>query len=367
AEHFAPSDKEGLFGLTAGIGGLVGMIATILVGFASDRTTSKFGRRRPWIVAGAVLGSVSLVALGNAGSVAVMIIAWCGVQTAFGAMLAGLLASIPDRVPVLQRGLVGGWIGFAQTIGGLVGIIIATSIKPAMTSYVVLAVLLVLLALPFVLRSAEAVLRREQRPPGGVGALLSGFYVSPSKHPDFAWALLNRLLMNLGFVMGTLYTLYILQDVIRSEHPQEDLLLVTLLNAVVMVPAAIFIGGRSDKARKRKKFIFVSGLVVTLSSVMLVPTITWPLLLASTVVLAVSFGAFVAVDTALLTEVLPAAEHRAKDLGVINISHGIPQVVGPLVATAVLGNLGGYAGLFAVSGVLTLIGSFLIFRIRSVA
>ncbi|MCO1581397.1 MFS transporter [Crossiella sp. SN42] len=366
AEQFAPAHKEGLFGLTTAVGGLFGMVATILVGFASDRTTSRFGRRRPWVLASAVLGALSLLALAGAGSAAVMILAWCGVQTAFGGMLAALLAAIPDRVPVAQRGLVGGWVGLGQTVGALVGALVATTVKPAFSGYLVLAVLLLACALPFTLRTAEPVLRPDQRPPGGLAEVLRGFAISPRRHPDFAWALLNRLLVTLGFVLGTLYTLFLLQDVLHRVDPHADLLLLNLLNAAIMVPASVLAGGLSDRAGKRRVFIFVAALMVTLSSAMLVVTISWPVLVISAAVLAASYGAFVAVDTALLTEVLPAAEHRAKDLGIVNLAHGLPQVIAPLLATPILAGFGGYPGLFAVSAALSLIGAFVIFKIRRV-
>lgn len=364
AAKFAPDGKEALFGLTAAIGGLVGMLATILAGFASDRTTSRFGRRRPWVVAGAVLGALSLVLLDQAGGPAVMIVAWCGVQAAFGAMLAALLAAVPDRVPVDQRGLVGGWIGFGQTIGALAGVLVATSVNAA--GYLGLALLLLVSAVPFVALTKEAVLRPGARPAAGPGAILRGLAFSPRRHPDFAWALLNRLLMTLGFVLGTLYTLYLLQDVLRRPDPHTDLLLVNLLNAVIMVPAAIYFGRRSDRVGRRRSFVFVGGLVVTLSSAILIPVVTWPLLLVSVVLLAGSFGAFLAVNTALITEVLPAAQDRAKDLGIVNLAHGVPQVLGPLLAAPLLA-VSGYPGLFAVATAVTLLGSFLIYRIRGVA
>ncbi|MGO1053781.1 MFS transporter [Crossiella sp. CA198] len=367
AQEFAPADKQALFGLTAAVGGVVSMVTTILVGFASDRTGSRFGRRRPWVVAGAGLGALSLALLGLAEGPGLMIVAWCGVQIAFGGMLAALLASISDRVPVSQRGLVGGWVGFGQTVGALVGVLLVNVVKPATPGYFALAGLLLVCAIPFALRTTEAVLRPEQRPAGGLGQMLRGFYVSPRRHPDFAWAMLNRLLMNLGFVLATLYTLYILQDAIRRPDSHADLLLLNVLNAVIMVPAAVYFGGLSDRRGGRRRFIFWAGLAVAVSSIVLVPLLNWPMMLVSSVILAASFGAYLAVSTALVTEVLPAAQDRAKDLGIVNLTHGLPQVLAPLLATPIITGFGGYPALFVVSAALTLIGSFLIFKIRAVA
>jgi MFS family permease len=78
------------------------------------------------------------------------------------------------------------------------------------------------------------------------------------------------------------------------------------------------------------------------------------------------FGVYVAVDVALITQVLPAAASRARDLGVLNIANTLPQLVGPVVAATLISQVGGYRGLFAGAAALTLFGGGLVTRIRSV-
>ncbi len=101
------------------------MVANPLFGAFSDRTTSRFGRRVPWVLMGAILGAVALVALAGAPNVAAMTVLWCLVQAGANAMYAAIFAAIPDRVPVPQRGTVGGLAAMGQTVGILVGAIIA--------------------------------------------------------------------------------------------------------------------------------------------------------------------------------------------------------------------------------------------------
>ena len=135
-------------------------------GAISDRTISRFGRRLPWVVGGALVGAASLVWLAFASSVVTVVIGWVGVQASLNAMLAALTASIPDLVPVRQRGLVGGWVGAAQTLGVVVGVGVAGAgggkVAPG---YLMLAALVVLLAIPYALRSNDLRLDAAHREP----------------------------------------------------------------------------------------------------------------------------------------------------------------------------------------------------------
>jgi MFS family permease len=78
------------------------------------------------------------------------------------------------------------------------------------------------------------------------------------------------------------------------------------------------------------------------------------------------FGAFQAVDTALMSEVLPSKNDFAKDLGVLNIAATLPQTLAPGIASIVILSLGGYAALFPIGIVIALLGAFAVLPIKSV-
>lgn len=76
------------------------------------------------------------------------------------------------------------------------------------------------------------------------------------------------------------------------------------------------------------------------------------------------FGMFQAVDTALMSEVLPSAKSFAKDLGVVNIAATLPQTLAPGVAGAIVLALG-YQALFPVAIVLGILGALAVWPIRA--
>jgi MFS family permease len=108
-----------------------------------------------------------------------------------------------------------------------------------------------------------------------------------------------------------------------------------------------------------------SGLIAAAALVLLAFASTWPMAVAGAVILAVGFGTYTAVDFAMITQVLPEALDRAKDLGVINIANALPQVLAPGVAAVVLSAGLGYSALYLVAAAVSVLGSVLVNRIRS--
>lgn len=94
---------------------------------------------------------------------------------------------------------------------------------------------------------------------------------------------------------------------------------------------------------------------------------TWVGAISGALVLGIGFGAYLAVDFALITQVLPAALDRGKDLGVVNIANSLPQVLAPAIAYLFVKNLGGYVSLYVAAAVIGLLGAVFVVKIKSVA
>ena len=284
-------------------------------------------------------------------------------QTGFNAMLASLTAAVPDRVPVVQRGAVSGWVGIPQVLGLVLGVVLVTALVTGNAAgYAAVAVAVVLLALPFTLATPDDRLPRGWR----AGRLLAGMWVSPRRYPDFAWAWITRFLMQLGNALATLYLLYFLADRVHYADPPTGLLILILVYTVALTATTVVAGRRSDRTGRRKVFVVWSGLVMAVAALVLVFWPTWPGAIAGAVILGAGFGVYVAVDSALITQVLPKATDRAKDLGVVNIASSAPQVLGPALAAPIVVHLGGYPTLYAATAVVTVLGSVLVLKIRSV-
>ncbi|OXM74447.1 MFS transporter [Amycolatopsis sp. KNN50.9b] len=367
AAHLDAAHKELVFGIVTGVGAVVALLTNPLVGLASDRTRSRFGRRHPWTFAGAVCGALGLVVLALAPNVAVMVAGWCLVQAGLGGMLATLTSAVPDRVPVGQRARIGGLVGISQMLGTVLGAVLVTVLVTSLPGgYLACAVVVVLGAAAFVLRTADTTAVASGRPATGWRVDLRGLWVSPRRHPDFAWAWGCHFLINLGNSLGTFFLLFFLTDAVHHPDPDTGLLIMMGLYGVALVIGGLVVGPLSDRTGRRKPFVLGAVVVMAAAALVLVLWQTWPAALAASPLLGIGFGAYWAVALAILTEVLPAAQDRAKDLGVINIANALPQVIAPLAATVILAELGGYPGLFAASAVATLAAGASVLGVRSV-
>ena len=214
-----PAHKVAVLGWVTGIGAAVAMVANPVAGALSDRTVSRFGRRRPWIAGGALAGAFALVVLAGQHALAGVILGWCLAQASLNAMQASLSAAIPDQVPVPQRGTVSGWIGLPQSLGVLLAVVLVTDVVSGNGGYVLLAGCVLVCALPFAITMPDLVMPRSARPPWDWRAFARSFWLSPRRYPDFAWAWLTRFAVNLGNAMTLLYLLYFLRDRIHYSRP----------------------------------------------------------------------------------------------------------------------------------------------------
>jgi MFS family permease len=359
-------DKETWLGIVTGVGALVAIIVNPLAGALSDRTRIRlrgrpYGRRHVWTVGGAVLTALSLLSLADAPNLLAVTLGWAGAQVGLNIMLATLTAAVPDRVPVSQRGLVSGWIGMPQALGLVVGAVLVTAVVTTTgPGYLVMTIALVLLVTPFV-----AITQDDPLEPGPRAR--TGWKLDLRGNPDFAWAWGTRFLVQLGNALGTLYLLYFLTDEVKVADPDTGLLIMILLYTAGMIATAMTGGWLSDRLGRRKIFVIWSGALITVAAVLLAVWPTWPVSLVAAVLFGAGYGVYLAVDTALITQVLPAAADRATDLGVINIATAAPQVLGPALAAPIVTHLGGYPALFTLTAVVTLLGAVMVVRIRSVA
>jgi len=231
-----------------------------------------------------------------------------------------------------------------------------------------IAVLLVLLVIPFLLILKDPPLPRADKPPFRLGEFVRGFWVSPRQHPDFAWAWIARFLVSLGSAMATLYLLFFLQDRVGlqgTDASQAQTLLIGLYAFGTMLTAVIG-GFISDRSGRRKIYVIVATVVMAVAAIILVGTTTLQPAMIAALILGLGYGAYLAVDQALITQVLPSAEDRARDLGVINIANTAPQVLGPVLAAPIVTSLGGYPALYVATAVITLLGAVAIIPIKSV-
>lgn len=356
------------FGIISGIAGACALITYPLTGALSDRTTSRYGRRRPWILIGTLVFAIALIALGFQSTMVGIGIFWSLAIVGFCIVSAAITATISDQVPVGQRGFVSGWVSAPQAVGTVLGLLLVLLLGLGLVlGYTVMAVLFVILVLPFLIFSKDEVLPKVLRAPFKLSTMLKGFWINPVSHPDFGWTLLGRILVNLGNALGTTLLLYFLMYGLgRGASAQDDLLLLTMIYLVFFIVAALGFGRLSDRLGRRKLFVYLAAYLQGLAALLIafVPDLTIAEVGAG--LLGLGYGCFMAVDQALATQVLPSSHTRGKDLGIMNIATAVPQAVAPLLGAFVVASVGGFTSLFVASAIFAALGGLAVIPIKSV-
>ena len=363
------TDSVVAFGIVSGVAGMAAVIAFPLTGFLSDRTTSRLGRRRPWVLGGAALFAASLVALGLVHGIVLVALFWALTITGFCVLASALTALISDLVPVRQRGLVSGWMSAPQAVGIILGVLLITEVfATVFLGYLAMAVGLALLVLPIVLFTKEVPITRAERPETTASALVRGLWISPRRHPDFAWTLASRVLVNTGNALGTGMLLYYLAFGlgIGIDDAEDALLPLIAVYLVCVVLTALVVGSLSDRVGRRKVFVIGGSLAQAAAAAVLVLVANYEAAFVAGALLGLGYGAFLAVDQALATQVLPDPRDRGKDLGIMNIAFQVPQALAPLLGALVVDALGGFRGLFLLSAIAAVGGAVVVSLVRDV-
>jgi MFS family permease len=356
-------------GLILGVGAVAALIANPLFGRLSDRTASRWGRRRPWMVGGslALAAFLFVIAIGN--NVPTLLVGWFCAQLAANAAFAAYLATIADQVPPSQTAKMSALSGVMQNIGILASLWVASFFTSNMIAlFMVPAAIGVVGMLAYALVLPDKQIRTKPASQG-LSSWLHTFWVSPRKHPDFAWAWASRFLLVLGSFMFSTFRFFWMTDHLRldAKTATETVLIGVVVYTAVLVVFGQAAGWLSDRVGQRKIFVFASTALFALGLGLLTQVDTVGQFYLVEAILGAAFGIYMGVDLALVIACLPNPDDCAKDLGVFNIANAGPQSLAPFVGAVLIGGAAkNYDLLYLVAAALTFLGALAIIPVKKV-
>lgn len=364
------ADPDALVGIVNAFTAVASLVANLMFGNFSDRSRSRFGRRTPWIVFGAVLGGVTLFLTGTTHNAVLLTIFYCACMFGLNCMIAPLVAVLSDRVPSGIRGTMSAFYGAGSTIGAPIGTMIgAFFIENLIAGFAVAGVLMFLGGIVAVIilpeeQSADFLPKEE----GSFKDVLVSF--RPPKFAgahDFYKAFAGRFCMIMSYQMINVYQLYIIQNYI-GQSVKESAVTVSVVSMIMMVMSLVgsFISGPvSDFIGRRKVPVVVASVLFAIGIAMpwLIPSTLGMYLFAG--IAGLGYAVYSAVDQALLVDVLPNKEEAGKDLGILNMGTTLGQMCGPVIMSTIVVSLG-YNFAFPTAIALAIIGCFFIMAIKKV-
>lgn len=356
--------------VVAGVGALLAMFGNPFFGRMSDRTTSRFGKRRPWMVIGLFGGCLGILVVAVAPNIPLVLLGWCIAQLFFNALLAAQVAVLPDQVPIRQRGAVSGVLGVCLPVAAVSGtFLVKLFTGNQLATFLVPCGVGGFFILLFAATLKDRHMAKAERPRWSVREFVGTFYVKPRTSPDFVWAFASRFMFLLAYALLTTYQVYYLIDKIgsaRTDVPQQ-IFLGTLVQSLLVIAASLTGGRLSDRTGRRKGFVFVASIVYGVALFVIATASNFNGFLVGMAIGGLGFGVYTAVDLALVADVLPRRSDNAKDLGVFNIAAALPFSIAPAIAPAVLAiGKGNYGVLYGVAGISAVIGALAVWRVKGV-
>jgi MFS family permease len=363
-----------VLGLITAVGAIASVIATPLIGVLSDRTRSRLGRRRPWVIGGAVAGLAGLVTIAIAPSVPLVVVGW--VVTLVGWQTASNMVNffLGDRLPEEQRGRVSAFNGFANMVAPIVGIGLVSSFAgQLMLLFVIPGLIAVVGVIAFAIfaRDVPGLVAPEQT---SVAQVFSRMVFDPRKVPNYAWNWLGRALLFFGLSFTSTYATYFLAARLHvSVSAVGGIVAIVGLGGIVSgAIGALGVGFLADRLKRRKIFVLLSGLIMLAGTIISAVSYQLPGLIAGSLLVTMAIGAFSTVDTAIVLDVLPNRDESGRYIGIMSLAQQLPNTVGPLAAAGILAigstsSSPNYTLMYVVSGALALVGALVIlFKVRGV-
>ena len=371
-ETVAKGSQATAIGLATFLGGVFAMVLPPVVGAWSDRLTTRWGRRRPVMVAGTLGIVAALLVMLGASSYPAVLIGFVLTVATLNIAGAAYVAVIPDVVHGTETGRASGVLGFFVQLGSVISLLVTLVFANAghiRFTYWVLILVLVLSLLPTLWAAAGEGMR--PAPPRPQRTFRE--FVSPLWRGDFGWAFFTRFLNISGLYATLPFLLLAFRDLLGVNHPEQFTPLFEAIVTLTAVPLAIVCGWLSD-AHGRKRFIYAAAGIQ--ASVLLIflagNVIPISVVLVLAVVYGIGFGAFSAVDWALGLDTLPDRDRPAKDLGLYHVADSLPRVLLPFAMGFVVDGVNrlspnaGYRVTFVVAAALYAASGILVRRIRSV-
>jgi len=344
-EHLVQPGSEGsaLFQMTA-FGSLVAAMVQPTVGSLSDYTVSRWGRRKPYIVIGSILDIVFLVGIASSNTVLTIAAFMTLLQVSANVAQGPFQGYVPDLVPERQVGLASALVGMFQVLGNVTGAVVAalavaTGQYAAATVALGLIEVLTMLSVALGVREGRAAKDRAGRSWAAVARQAWGTDVLRER--SFIWLVGSRLFVLIGSLMllnlGVFYLVRSLGLAEKADAGQVYLMVSGLVAFGVLL--AVLPAARASDRFGRKPVIYTACGVgaAALSIIAVAPSV--PLVLVGAGLLGVSTGSFLAVDWALMTDIIPKAS-SGRFMGISNVATASAGIF----ATAFGGSLMDFVG-----------------------
>jgi MFS family permease len=321
-----PKGQEGfsLFSINI-VGTFVAIAVQPTIGSISDYTITRWGRRKPYILIGSILDVLFLAGLATSNSLFSIAVFILLLQFSSNFAQGPFQGYVPDLIPARQVGLASALVGLMQVLGNVVGFVIgaiAVATGQFGLGLIALGILELATMVSVVVRVEDGKTVKDRQGRSWLDIALSAWGTDILRQRSYVWLVASRLFI---LIAGALMTNHVIFYLAQSQHlTQEETLIpqlamlgvVAIGNIIAVIPAA-----RTSDRIGRKPVIYASCVVgaIGVGLVAIAPNI--PIAIVGAGFFGVAAGMFLAVDWALMTDIIPKAS-SGRYMGISNLATG---------------------------------------------
>jgi MFS family permease len=345
-DGLVPRDDVGRSMFLIGIGAaIVGIIIQPTVGYLSDFTVSRWGRRKPYIVFGSLFDVVFLIGIALGNSVVVLAAFFMLLAVSTNIARGPFQGYVPDLVAEPQVGLASGMVGLMQVAGNVTGFLlvsISVSLGVMPLSLVAVAIVELVTMLSVVLRVGKGMPPKPRAGRSWRRIAREAWATDILRERSYVWLLFSRLLfLTAGSLLVNFVVIYLSRAYGMTKEEANQMYVAILIVVILANVVAIMPASRLSDRIGRKPLIFAAcaGGAAGAAIIALAPAI--PVAIVGAALFGAANGTFLAVDWALMTDIIPRAS-AGRYMGMSNVATGsatpISIALGGLVLDAVYGS-----------------------------
>lgn len=368
----APQNSVASQSIIMGCGAFVMTCSAPFWGALSDFTVTPFGRRRPYLLGGYLVGAIASIVMAISDNLLVIGIAWCIAYSVLEAADAVLLACVGDFIPPERRGTAASGISVANSLAAIAGSLVVgwAHLDPVLMFCLPIAASL--LVVPWVL----FLLPDKCDGHSYCVDFRSAFHFVFARNPrqfqgDFVLILTSRFLVFGGLAVYLIYQAFFITD--HINEPVSAVPRIVLNGALASAGASLLgaplVGYLSDRFGWRKRFALLGGLLLASGLLTIGATATATGFIVGTCLLGAGIGIYNTQSIALSASVMDGENVMGKGMGWLNMIGKLPRAIVPLLVPLFLSlkEIDNYPVLFLAAALATAIGALTILRVRTSA
>lgn len=324
--------------LVLSLAGVTGCLIPPVIGYLSDRTRSRFGRRAPYIVGGMLGGALCLAALPGAGAYVAVALLAALMYAGVGLAQAPYLSLLPDVTPPQQRSTASGVMNLCGSVGLIAyfagsAALWETHPRLVINMVALLACTTVLVPIATIREPATVAVQ----PIAGLRAYLTSVV---REKPLMTYFVAQTFWWLGHWIAVTFFTLFVVEELGVAEGQSQY---VPMVFGLVVMLAVLPIGILGDRVGRKSILTLAIALGIVMAiAVTFAQTLTHALLAAA--FMATPFAALMSVGYAFLLDLVPEGR-TAEFVGLSILTVAAAQIVGPILGGLLIDVLG-YRAIF---------------------